>query len=205
MGTLNRDKIEWKPGTVLYPVPVVLVSCGIDPSNIITVAWVGIVCTNPPMLSISVRPERFSHGLIVQTKEFVVNLPSAEIVHSVDACGVKSGRDIDKWSALNLTPMPSIKIKTPQIRECPISLECRVQSHLQLGSHDCFIADIVSVSVDSAFMDEKGYFDMEAANLLAYSHGHYYDLGTSLGHFGFSVRKKPLKKHAAPSFSHLRH
>lgn len=206
LGSLETGRVEWKPGTVLYPVPVVLVTCGNAPSNIITVCWVGIVCTDPPMLSISVRPERYSHAIIEEKREFVVNLPTVSIVKSVDYCGVKSGRDIDKWSATGLTATPSIMIKTPQIEQCPVSLECVVRQQLRLGSHDCFIAEIVSVSVNKQFIDQKGYFDMKAAELLAYSHGHYYDLGNTLGHFGFSIKKnQPPKKRDDRGSSHHRH
>ncbi len=193
---MNPNKVEWKAGTVLSPVPVVLVTCGLDPTNIVTIAWIGIICTNPPMLSISIRPERHSHALIETTKEFVVNLPSAKMVKSVDYCGVKSGQDINKWTKTGLTPQPSRKIQTPQILECPVSLECLVRNQIKLGSHDCFMAEIVSVSVDAELMDEKGYFNMGKANLLVYSHGHYYDLGNTLGHFGFSIKKKKsVRKH----------
>ena len=198
--------MEWKAGTVLSPVPVVLVSCGIESPNIVTVAWVGLVCTNPPMLSISLRPERLSHELIEANQEFVVNMPSASMVHHVDYCGVKSGRNMDKWAQTGLTPAPSLKIKTPHILECPVSIECIVKNQLKLGTHDCFIAEIVSVSVASNLLDEVGYFDMEKANLIAYSHGHYYELGATLGHFGFSVRKKQsVKKHPSRAFSRRRH
>ncbi len=196
MGSIKPSKVEWKAGTVLYPVPVVLVTCGTEPANIITIAWVGLVCTNPPMLSISIRPERYSHSLIEDAKEFVVNLPSSTMVKSVDYCGVKSGRTLNKWTETGLTPAPSRKIQTPQILECPVSLECQVRQQIKLGSHDCFMAEIVSVSVNADLMDEKGYFDMKKADLLVYSHGHYYDLGKTLGHFGFSIKKKrSVKKH----------
>jgi flavin reductase (DIM6/NTAB) family NADH-FMN oxidoreductase RutF len=150
------------------------------------------------MLSISIRPERHSHGLIESHKEFVVNLPSAKQVKAVDYCGVKSGRDTNKWALSGLRPYPSIKIKTPQIQECPVSLECVVKNQVKLGSHDCFMAEIVSVSVNQSFIDSTGYFDMQEANLLAYSHGHYYELGKSLGHFGFSIRKKRSSKKRHP-------
>ena len=187
------SKQEWKPGNMLYPLPAVMVSCGREGEtpNIITVAWAGNVCTNPPMLSISVRKERFSHGIIKDTGEFVVNLVGRDLVKAADWCGVRSGRDFDKFKEMHLTPQESRKVSCPGIAESPVNIECRVNKILELGSHDMIIGEVMSVTVDEKFMDDKGRFDLGAADLVAYSHGEYFELGKKLGKFGYSVVKKP--------------
>lgn len=185
-------KISFKPGNMLYPLPAVLVSV-VDSegsSNIITVAWTGTICTNPPMLSISVRPNRFSHHMIEETGEFVVNLTTKELVYATDYCGVKSGRDVDKWKKMNLTPVPSDVVKAPCIGESPVNLECKVTEIKRLGSHDLFLADVVAVHVDDAYMDENGAFHLSQASPIVYCHGEYFDLGEKLGKFGYSVKKR---------------
>lgn len=184
-------KIQWKGGALLSPLPAVLVSCGNrETENVFTVAWTGIVCTKPPMLSISVRKERFSYDLIDKTGEFCVNLTPDSLVRAVDYCGVKSGRDVDKFKEMNLTKTESFEVSCPSIAECPITLECRVNRKIELGSHDMFIADIVAVGADESLIDEKGRLMLEKAHLLSYSHGDYFSLGKKIGDFGFSVRKK---------------
>lgn len=186
-------KQSWKPSTQLHPVPVVMVTC-VRPRerpNIITIAWVGTVCSEPPMLSISVRPERFSHDIIRDTGEFVVNVPSVPQVRAVDYCGVASGRDGDKFAHTGLKPVPAVKVGAPLLAECPLCLECRVRSSQLLGSHTLFVAEIVMVHADDTLLTGSGRFAIEKAGLIAYAHGHYYALGASLGHFGFSVRKHP--------------
>ena len=184
-------KVQWKGGALLAPVPSVLVSCGSkEKSNIITIGWTGIACTQPPKLYISVRPERFSYELIKENGEFCVNLPTTEMVRAVDFCGVKSGKNIDKFKETRLTKSESFKVSCPSIAQCPLTLECKVDKIIPLGSHDMFIADIVSVSVDESIIDEKGRLMLERADLLAYCHGDYFTLGKKIGDFGFSVRKK---------------
>ena len=193
-GLGNRQ--EWKPGNMLYPLPVVMVGCadGKGNTNILTVAWAGTVCTNPPMLSISVRPERYSCGMIRETGEFVVNLTTEKLVRATDLCGVKSGRDVNKWEAAGLTPVPAKQVKAPLIGESPVNLECRVEQEIALGSHIMFLARVVSVSVDEAWLDEKGSFHLEWAKPICYSHGKYFQLGKEIGKFGFSVAKTAKKK-----------
>lgn len=188
-------KITWKPGTLLAPVPPALVTSGTeDKPNVFTAAWTGIVCSNPPMTYVSIQPSRFSHGLIRDGGEFVINLPTEALAKATDLCGVKSGRDMDKFAAAGLTAQPSAKVAPPSIAECPVSLECRVREVMPLGSHDMFLAEIVSVSVDDRYLDEKGALHLEKCGLLAYAHGAYFALGKQLGTFGFSVRKKPLRR-----------
>lgn len=185
-------KQSWKPGNMLYPVPAVLVSCqGKDGRpNLITIAWAGTICSSPPMVSISVRPERYSYQMIKGTGEFVINLTTEELVRATDYCGVVSGKDVNKWEKMNLTPMPSTEVKAPGVKESPINLECRVTQVLELGTHHMFLAEIVAVHVDEKYMDEKGKFHLEESNPVAYSHGTYFSLGEELGRFGYSVRKK---------------
>ena len=174
-----------KPGsTALYPVPAVLVSCGVRQPNIITLAWVGTLCSDPPSVGIGVRPERFSHGLIAETGEFVINLPRADQVDVVDYCGQVSGRNIDKWAACNLTPAPASRIRTPLIAECPVALECRVTQQLTLGVHDLFIGKVLAVQADEDTLTEHGHLDYERAQPLAYAGGYYWRLGELLGRFG---------------------
>ena len=186
-------KHVWKPGTLLMPVPVVLVSCGGGKSayapNIITVGWTGIVCSDPAMLSISIRKERYSHEIIARTQEFVVNIPTASQAKITDWCGMKSGRDIDKFAETRLTPLPAKAVKCPIIADCPLNLECKVTQIIPLGSHDLFLAKIVSVSIADSLLDRRGRLNTEHADLLAYAHSEYHALGRKIGSFGFSVRK----------------
>ncbi len=186
-------KISWKPGTMVNPLPAVIVTCGNSPENwnMLTIAWTGTICTNPPMLYISVRPERASYPLLVENMEFTLNLTTVEMAHAVDWVGVRSGKDYDKWKETGLTPIPGEKTFSPTIEESPLSIECRIKEILHLGSHDMMIADVLNVRADYRFLDpETGVFNLEKARLLAYSHGNYYALGEHLGKFGFSVRKK---------------
>ena len=193
-------KLQWKPGTLLAPAPPALVSCGtMEEHNVLTAAWTGIVNSEPPMTYVSIRPQRHSHSIIKEKGEFVINLPTEAIVKATDLCGVKSGRDVDKFALAGLTAEPSNLVAAPGIAECPISLECKVREVTRLGSHDMFLADIVAVDVDPKYVDEKGALHMEKAGLLAYAHVAYFGLGKQLGTFGFSVRKKPLKKSRKPA------
>lgn len=193
----NMKKLLWKPGTMLYPVPAVLVSCGETGGvrNIITIAWTGVVCTDPAMCSISIRPQRFSYGLIRNSGEFVINLTTAAMARAVDWCGVKSGRDLDKFKEMKLTAVPAQHVRAPLIAESPVNLECRVREVRQLGSHHLFIAEILAVHADPAYFDARtGFFDLAAAGPLCYCHGHYYRLGKHIGKFGFAVEKKKKKQ-----------
>lgn len=182
----------WKAGNMVYPIPAVMVSCqrpGERP-NILTVAWTGTVCTNPPMLYISVRPERYSYDIIRETGEFVVNLTTEELAKVTDICGVRSGRDMDKFKELSLTEEPSSQILPPGIGECPVNIECRVTEVKELGSHHMFLAEVLAIHVDESQLDEKGKFHLNDCGLLAYSHGEYKSLGKTVGSFGYSVKKK---------------
>lgn len=180
----------WKAGNMLYPLPVVLVSVGDgETQNILTVAWAGTVCTNPPMVSISVRPERYSYEMIKKSGEFVLNLTTKELVYAADYCGVKSGRDVDKFRELKLTALPAEQVKAPLIEQSPVNIECRVVQVQNLGSHDLFLAEVLAVHADEKYLDEKGRFDLSKADPVVYSHGTYYNLKESLGTFGYSVRK----------------
>ena len=189
-------KQHWKPGNMLYPLPAVMVSCGRkeETPNIITLAWTGTVCTNPPMVSISVRPERYSYHCIEETGEFVINLTTKKLTYATDYCGVRSGRDVDKFKEMHLTPVAGKEVKAPLIGESPVCLECKVKQTLPLGSHTMFLAEVVSVSVDQAYMDENNRFHLDWADPIVYSHGIYYELGKALGKFGYSVAKKKNKK-----------
>lgn len=193
----NLPKVALKPSTLLSPVPVVLVSCGgTQPGerpNLITIAWAGTVCSEPPMLSISVRPERHSYELIRASGEFVVNVPSERLASATDWCGVVSGRDEDKFAKTGLTPGRALVVNTPIVVECPLNIECKVRQTLVLGSHVMFVAEVVGVQVSPSLMTPLNRVALEKAGLLAYAHGHYYVLGRQLGHFGFSVRKKPAE------------
>jgi flavin reductase (DIM6/NTAB) family NADH-FMN oxidoreductase RutF len=186
------SKQVWKPGNMLYPVPAVMVTAadGKGQDNIITIAWAGTVCSDPAMVSISVRKERYSHHMIKESGEFVINLVTEELTRACDLCGVKSGRDGDKFALAGLTRAKADKVSAPLIAESPVSLECKVKQVLELGSHDMFIAEVVAVDVDERYMDEKGKFCLNDAKLMAYSHGEYYCLGEKLGTFGYSVKKK---------------
>lgn len=189
-------KQNWKAGNMLYPVPAVMVSCKAksdkneNRSNIITLAWAGTVCSDPVMLSISVRPERYSHDIIEKSGEFVVNLVTEDLTRACDWCGVRSGKDYDKFKEMKLTEYVSDFMETPAIAESPVNIYCKVKEILRLGSHDMFLAEVVGVTVDEAYMDEKGKFDLAACKLMAYSHGEYFALGKKLGKFGYSVKKK---------------
>lgn len=194
------SKVLWKPGTMLCPVPVVLVTCAAAPGrpNIITIAWTGTVCSDPPMLSISVRPERYSHRLIHESREFTVNVPSVREAKAVDYCGVVSGRDVDKFKQTGLTAAPASKVGAPILVECPVNIECRVRQEMDLGSHTLFVAQIVAVQADEALITPHGRLALERAGLIAYAHGHYFALGKDLGFFGFSVqRRKSARKSPA--------
>ena len=182
----------WKPGNMLYPLPVVMVSLADRDGrpNIITLAWVGTVCTNPPMVSISVRPERYSYPILKETGEFVINLTTKELAFATDYCGVKSGRDVDKFKEMGLTPIPASEVKAPMIKESPVNIECKVRQILPLGSHDMFLADVVAVHADEKYMDEKPKFHLEQAEPIIYSHGSYFGCGELLGTFGYSVKKR---------------
>lgn len=189
-------KEVWRGGNMLYPVPAVMVSCrGNDgTSNLLTVAWAGTVCSDPAMVSISVRPERFSHRLLVESGEFAINLTTEKLVRQTDEAGVRSGRDCDKWELLGLTEEKAAKIKAPLVKESPVNIECRVKKRLPLGTHDLFLAEVLAVDVDMSLLDEKGKFCLEKAKLITYSHGAYYALGRLLGSYGYSVRKKENKR-----------
>lgn len=186
----------WRGGNMLYPVPAVMVSCGRDGEtpNIITIAWTGTICSDPAMLYISVRKERYSYPIIKETGEFAVNLVTKDLVKSADFCGVKSGREIDKFKECGLTPAPSKTIAAPTIAESPLTLECKVTQVIELGSHDMFLAKVTAVSVDERYLDEKGKFHLNASGLCVYSHGEYYELGKQYGKFGYSVRKNRNSK-----------
>ena len=184
-------KQTWKGSTLLNPEPPVLVSCGsMEAANLITIGWTGTICTQPSMVSISVRPERDSYQLIKASGEFVINLPTRKLVRAVDWCGVKSGRDYDKFAEMKLTPLPASTVSCPILAESPVNLECQVTQVIPLGSHDLFLAKVTAVDVDEALLDEKGKLCLERADLIVYSHGEYFSLGKQLGTFGYSVRKK---------------
>lgn len=185
-------KINWKPGNMLYPLPVVMVSCkrGDERPNIITVAWAGTTNSDPVMVSVSVRPERYSYDIIRESKEFVINLVNEELVYATDYCGVKSGRDVDKFKELKLTELPSKYVNAPGIAQSPVNLECKVVGEQKLGSHVMFLAEVMGVTVDDKYMNETGKFELNESGLVTYSHGEYFKLGEKIGKFGFSVKKK---------------
>lgn len=190
-------KTEWKPGNLLYPLPAVMVSCGTKPEdyNIITIAWTGTINTDPPMVSISVRKKRHSFNIINKTGEFVINLTTKELAKAADWCGVKSGRDHNKFKEMNLTAAKASKIKTPLIAESPVNIECEVTQVIELGTHHMFLARVVAVDVEERFLDKQSNkFDLRQTNPITYLHGSYYALGENLGRFGFSVRKKKEKR-----------
>lgn len=189
-------KIKWPAGTLLAPVPPALVSCGtMEKPNVMTAAWTGIICSEPPMAYVSVRKSRFSHELILQSKEFVLNLPNLAIAKETDFCGVKSGRDVNKFEACGFTLLACQGVQAPQIEEAPVSLVCRVKNVMELGSHDMFLAEILETYVDAQYLNDKGALCLEKAGLLGYAHGFYYTLGRQIGKFGFSVeKKKTIKK-----------
>ena len=186
-------KTSWKPGTMIYPLPAVLVTCGANPEewNMLTIAWTGTVCTNPPMCYISVRPERHSFPLLMKNMEFTINLTTAAMARATDWAGVRSGKDYDKWKETGLTPIPGETVKSPTIEESPLAIECKVKSVTDLGSHSMFLAEVLNVRADERYLDPAtGVFSLEKAGLLAYSHGFYYELGPVIGRFGFSVKKE---------------
>ncbi len=189
-------KITWPAGTLLAPLPPALICCGtMEEPNVMTAAWTGIISTTPPMTYVSIRPSRFSHDIILQKKEFTINVPTWKIAHAVDYCGVKSGRLENKFQKTGLTPAPSSVVSAPQISQCPISLECVVKDILHFETHDMFLSEIVSVSVDDEYINSAGKLELEKAGLLVYAHGFYYTMGRQLGKFGFSVEKpKTVKK-----------
>ena len=188
-------KVIWKPGTFLYPLPVVMVSCGtMEKSNIITVAWTGILNTNPATVYISVRPSRYSYHFIREQGEFVINLTNKNLVKATDWCGVKTGAKVDKFKEMNLHKEKAKFVKCPMIQESPVSVECKVKEIKEMGTHHVFIADVLSIDADETYMNEKGAFDISKCDLIAYANGHYYALGKKLGKFGFSVQKKKKNK-----------
>ena len=186
-------KQSWKPGNMLYPLPAVLVSTADKKggTNLFTVAWTGTICSDPPMVSISVRPERYSYSMIVETGEFVINLTTEELTYATDYCGVKSGRDVDKWKECHLSAKKSQTLEyAPCIEEAPVNIECKVKKIEKLGSHHMFLAEVTAVQADEAYLNEKGKFELNKTGLLAYSHGEYLGLGKKIGTFGYSVKKK---------------
>lgn len=189
-------KQTWKPGNMVYPAPAVMVSVAdkAGNTNIITAAWTGNICSDPAMTYVSVRPERFSYHMIEETQCFVINLTTKGLAKATDYCGVRSGRNVNKWKETGLTPEKADHIPAPLIGESPVNIECQVVNHLDLGSHTMFIAKVLAVHVEEAYMDEKGKFDLTAAGLMAYAHGEYLELGKKIGAFGFSVKKKPAAR-----------
>lgn len=189
-------KTHWKPGTMLYPIPAVMVSCGHEPEeyNIITIAWTGTINSDPPMCSISIRPGRHSYAIIKRTGEFVINLTTEEIARATDWCGCRSGRKYNKWEKMHLTPVRGKVVSAPVIAESPVNIECVVKEIIELGTHHMFLAEVVNVSVDDSFMDESGAFSFASAKPLVYSHGHYFGMGKLIGRFGWSVRRKKKRK-----------
>ena len=184
------SKVTWKSGTFLYPLPAVMVSCGnMEKSNIITVAWTGILNTNPAMVYISVRPTRYSYNLIKESGEFVINLTTKDLAYATDWCGVKTGAKVDKFAEMHLTKEKAKFVKCPMIKESPVSVECKVKEIKELGSHHMFVAEVLAINADEKYIDEKGAFDISKCDLIAYSNGNYYSLGKKIGRFGFSVQK----------------
>lgn len=189
------SKVEWKPGTFIYPIPAVMVTSGtMEKSNIMTVAWTGILNTNPAMCYISVRPERYSYNLIRESGEFVINLTNEQLAYATDWCGVRSGREYDKFKEMKLTKEKAKHVKCPLIKESPVSVECKVKEIKELGSHTMFIAEVVAINVDEKYIDNKGAFDITKCDLMAYANGNYLAMGKKLGKFGFSVKKKKKNK-----------
>ena len=196
----NKDKMKqiWKPGNMIYPVPAVLVTVPTPDGkgNILTIAWTGTICTNPAMTYISVRPERYSYPFLRESGEFVINLTNEKLVRAADYCGVRSGRDVDKFAECHLTRETAEHVSAPMIAESPVNIECRVREVHEYGSHHMFAADVLAVHADEQYMDENGRFDLGLANLITYSHGEYYSLGKKLGTFGYSIKKKKAKEKA---------
>lgn len=188
-------KIQWKPGTFIYPIPAVMVSCGdMKNSNIITVAWTGILNTNPATVYISVRPSRYSYNIIKEHGEFVINLTTKNLVRATDWCGVKTGAKVDKFKEMNLHKEKANIVKAPMIKESPVSIECKVKEIREMGTHHIFIADVLAINADEKYISEKGAFDISKCDLIAYANGGYFSLGKRLGTFGFSVRKKKKRR-----------
>lgn len=188
------SKVEWKAGTFIYPIPAVMVTSGnMEKSNIMTVAWTGILNTNPAMCYISVRPERYSYNLIKESGEFVINLTNEKLAFCTDWCGVRSGKDYDKFKEMHLTKEKAKHVKCPLIKESPVSVECKVKEIKELGSHHVFVAEVLSIDASSEYIDEKGAFDISKCNLIAYANGGYYSLGKKIGKFGYSVQKNKSK------------
>ena len=193
-------KKQISPGALLSPVPAVLVSCGsVEKPNLLTIAWVGTICTHPAMVSISVRPERFSYPLIKESGEFVINLPGESMVRTLDFCGVRSGRNTDKFAVCGLTAVPAAGVSAPAVAECPVSFSCKVKEVIPLGSHDLFLAEIVAIEAEDWLFEESGRLALEKMGMVAYAHGEYFSLGEKLGSFGYSVRKKKPAAKPMPS------
>ena len=191
LNEIKMSKITWKPGTFLYPIPAVMVSCGdMKNSNIITVAWTGILNSDPAMVYISVRPERHSYNMIKESGEFVINLTTRNLAYATDWCGVRSGAKFDKFKEMKLTKQKANLVKCPLIEEAPVSIECKVKEIRELGTHHMFVADVLAIDADEKYMDEKGGFDISKCDLIAYANGGYYALDKKIGKFGFSVQKK---------------
>ena len=189
------SKVTWKPGTFLYPLPVVMVSCGnMERSNIITVPWTGIMNTDPAMVYISVRPTRYSYNIIKESGEFVINLTTENLAYATDWCGVKTGAQVDKFKEMNLTKEPAKFVKCPMIKESPVSVECKVKEIKELGTHHMFIAEVLGINADEKYIDEKGAFDISKCDLIAYSNGNYYSLDKKIGKFGYSVQKNKKRR-----------
>lgn len=189
----DKTHVSWKPGTMIYPLPAALISCGKTPEeyNIITISWLGTLCSSPPMCYISVRRERKSYEIIKENKEFVINLTNESLAYAADWCGVRSGRDYDKFRKMKLTPVKAEMVNAPLIQEAPLCIECRVKEIVTLGTHDMFISEVLNIQADKQYIDpETDTFDMAKAKLIAYSHGHYYKIGEEIGKFGWTVKKK---------------
>jgi flavin reductase (DIM6/NTAB) family NADH-FMN oxidoreductase RutF len=197
MKTNEKLKSDFKPGTMVYPLPAVLVSCGSTPEeyNLITIAWTGTICSDPPMCYISVRPGRYSYDIIKRNMEFVINLTTEKMAKATDWCGCRSGSKFNKWKETGLTPGPSLKVKAPIVMEAPVSIECKVTQIIDLGVHHMFMAEVVNIRVDNEYMhNESGKFDLAASDPLVYLHGAYYKLGKKIGKFGWAVEKKPAQR-----------
>ena len=189
------SKVTWKPGTFIYPLPAVMVSCGdMEKSNIITVAWTGIINTDPAMVYISVRPSRYSYNIIKESGEFVINLTTKELAYATDWCGVKTGAKFDKFKEMKLTKEKAKFVKSPMIKESPVSVECKVKEIRELGTHHMFVAEVLGINADEKYIDEKGAFDISKCDLIAYSNGNYYSLGKKIGRFGYSVQKNKKRR-----------
>ncbi len=191
------SKVDWKPGNMVYPLPAVMVSVGNSPENynIITIAWTGTICSDPPMCYISVRKGRHSYSILKETGEFVINLTTKDLAYATDWCGVRSGRKYDKFKEMQLTPGKASVVSAPIIEESPVNLECKVTQVIELGTHDMFMAEVVNVKADEKYIDEEtGAFALNKAKPICYSHGNYYEVGKRIGKFGFAVEKKKRKK-----------